>query len=78
MKVYDELTFYDISRTSWSGAVATIKRIEDEGKEEAFEALIDELYPEGIDRTELNDLLWFEDDWLYKQLNITEEDEGAH
>ena len=75
MKVFSELNFDEILKTSWSGAVATAERIEEEGKGEEFEALIDELYPEGINRTALNDLLWFDSDWLFEELGISEEDE---
>ena len=75
MKVFNELNFDEIWKTSWSGAVATAERIEEEGKGEEFEALIDELYPEGIDRTSLNDLLWFDSDWIFEALGISEEDE---
>ena len=34
MKVFDELTFDEVLRTSWSGAVTTAERIEEEGKGE--------------------------------------------
>ena len=37
--------------------------------------MIEELYPNGIDGTELNDLLWFESDWIYETLGISEEEE---
>ena len=35
---------------------------------------IEECYPEGITETELNDLLRFEEKWIYECLEITEED----
>lgn len=75
MKILDELNFDEVLRTSWSGAVATAERIDEEGKGAEFEALIDELYPDGIDRTALNDLLWFDSDWIFEELGISEEDE---
>ena len=37
--------------------------------------LIDELYPEGLTDTELNDLLWFDADWILENLGIKEEEE---
>ena len=55
---------------AWSGAISTKDVILDNGKEDMFEELINELYPEGLSETELNDLLWFDDDWLYEQLGI--------
>ena len=55
---------------AWSGAIETQERIIEEGKAEEFECLIEELYPDGIDETLLNDILWFEEEWLFKQLRI--------
>jgi hypothetical protein len=55
---------------AWSGAVDTKQTILDQHKSEDFEFLIDELYPDGLTETQLNDLLWFEEEWIYKQLNI--------
>lgn len=60
---------------AWSGAVDTQNRIIECDKEAEFEQLIEELYPEGIDETKLNDILWFEEEWIYESLGITEEDE---
>lgn len=60
-----------------SGAVDTYEKIEEAGKLDDFEMMIDELYPDGIDETELNDWLWFDGDQLLKDLGIetTENDE---
>ena len=59
---------------AWSGAVYTKKIILDAGLEEEFEILIDELYPEGLTDTELNDILWFDPDWILEALGIKEEE----
>lgn len=78
MKVFDELDFDDIKRTAWGQAERIAEEIEEAGKEEEFYNLIEELYPDGIDRTELNDLMAFDWEWLFKELGMTEdeEDEG--
>ena len=60
---------------AWSGAVETQERIIEAGLEEEFERLIDECYPEGITSTQLNDILWFDSEWVYESLGMTEEDE---
>ena len=74
MKITMELSLREFE--AWSGAVDTKEKIIEAGKTEEFETLIDELYPEGIDATTLNDLLWFDVDWLYENLGmITEEEE---
>ena len=73
MKVYREITIADFE--AWAGAVVTRERIIEAGKEDEFDTLIEELYPDGIDETGLNDILWFDDEWIFEALGITDEDE---
>ena len=61
--------------TPWAGAVSTYETIEEAGKLEEFESLIEELYPEGIEEVTLNDILWFESDWILESLGLSEEEE---
>ena len=68
MKVYEELNLRDFN--TWSGATITKERIINEGKEEEFEELIEELFSDGLSATKLNDILWFEDEWIYSCLGI--------
>ena len=60
---------------AWAGAIDTKNLILDAGLEEEFEILIDELYPDGLTDTELNDILWFDSDWILENLGIKEEEE---
>ena len=64
----DNLTLRDFK--AWSGAVDTQETILNEGKGEEFDSLIEELYPDGIEEKHLNDLLWFEEDWIFEMLGI--------
>jgi len=73
MKTYNETTLSNFD--AWSGAVDTKTRIIEEGKAEEFDNLIDELYPEGLSETALNDLLWFEEDWIFENLGISDDEE---
>lgn len=73
MKIYKETGIADFE--AWSGAVDTKKTIVDNNKEEEFDALIEETYPDGIDETALNDLLWFENQWILECLGIIEDEE---
>ena len=73
MKIINDTTIYDFE--AWSGAVETKDRIIDAGKESEFESLIDELYPDGLTDTQLNDILWFEEAWIFESLGITDNDE---
>jgi hypothetical protein len=73
MKVFTETTL--LSFETWSGATETKNRIIAEGKGEEFDQLIEELYPDGIDETLLNDILWFEPDWVFESLGMATETE---
>jgi len=70
--INDNLTLRDFK--AWSGAVDTQETILNEDKGEEFDSLIEELYPDGIGQTQLNDLLWFDSDWLYEMLGIADEE----
>lgn len=59
----------------WAGAVDTWERISDEGKVEELDNLLENAYPEGISLGDLNDLLWFEQDWVFEELGIAEDEE---
>ena len=73
MKLYREL---DLTRFEpWSGAVDTYNAICNANKLDELESLLDELYSDGIEETNLNDLLWFESEWLFECLGISEEEE---
>ena len=71
MKIVKEMSLWEFK--AWSGADKTIRIIVENDKEEEFEQLIEELFPEGIDETHLNDLLRFEDEWVFEALGIAEE-----
>lgn len=68
----------------WGGAETTAQRIWEEQGLEGFnqlEAILEDVYPDGIDGTELNDLLWFEPETVFEWLGIgdkedEEEEEG--
>lgn len=68
MKVFIELNIRNFE--AWSGGEETKETIIEHGKEQDFEDLIDELYPDGIDETSLNDLLWHDSDWVLDSLGI--------
>ena len=59
----------------WSGAVYAWNTIQDENKVEELDFLLEDLYPEGIDEGKLNDLLWFEYEWLFESLGISDDED---
>lgn len=65
----------------WGGAKNTAQRIwEKKGREgwNDLEEALCEFYPDGIDATELNDLLWFDTETIYEGLGIYDDDENEN
>ena len=58
---------------AWSGARETLERIQREEKCIELENILEELYPDGMTETELNDLLWFDSESVYEWLGIRSE-----
>ena len=64
----------DLNRfEAWSGAKETLERIQREEKCSLLEQILDDIYPDGMTETELNDLLWFESETVYEWLGIRSE-----
>jgi hypothetical protein len=55
---------------AWSGAEETLQVIIREDKIEELENLIEELFPDGLTETQLNDILWHDDEWIFEQLGM--------
>ena len=60
---------------AWSGAKDTLERIQREGKCAELENVLEELYPDGMTETELNDLLWFDSESVYEWIGIRSEEQ---
>ena len=73
MKVYFEINIADFK--AWGGAINTLDRIIAEDKCDELEAILGDLYPDGITETKLNDLLWFDDETVLGWLGIRTESE---
>ncbi|OQB14299.1 MAG: hypothetical protein BWY15_01154 [Firmicutes bacterium ADurb.Bin193] len=65
MKIYKEESLTDFE--FWSGAKDTAKYLTDE-ELTTIESYLEELFPDGMDETELNDFFWFEDDTIAEWL----------
>lgn len=55
---------------AWSGGRSTLNRIINEGKCSQLESMLEDLYPDGMTDTELNDLLWHDSDTVFEWLDI--------
>lgn len=72
--VSEEMNFNDLMNNCWSGAIDTLQVIEENGKEEELMMLLEEI-TNNPTMTEINDILWFEDEMIFESLGIIEEEE---
>lgn len=61
MKITKEISLKDFE--AWSGARDTLNELT-ESECEQLESILEDVHPDGMDETELNDILWFEQDWI--------------
>lgn len=67
MKITKEMSLRNFE--GWSGAVDTLNTLTDDQKDE-IEVNLECIYPDGMDETSLNDLLWFENDAIAEWLGF--------
>ena len=66
-----ELDFYDLMDECWSGAIDTLKTVQENDKEEELMSLLGlDVFGDTPDMSEVNDLLWFDSDWVLETLGI--------
>ena len=65
-----ELTVNFEDYTPWSGAIDTFNTIEEAGKIDELEGVVEEMLGETASMVEVNDLLWFEADEILDRLGI--------
>ena len=70
MKITSEMSLKNFK--AWSGAKDTLNKLIELDKCDELEFILDDLYPDGLTDTELNDILWFDDEWIYETLGIEE------
>ena len=71
MKITSEMSLKNFK--AWSGAKDTLNKLIELDKCDELEFILDDLYPDGLTETELNDILWFDDEWIFETLGIEEE-----
>ena len=72
MKIYSEESLRNFD--FWSGARSNAEELTYDQLDE-LEAILEDMYPEGMSATELNDLMWFEFDTIKEWLGIEDEDD---
>ena len=73
MKIITETSLDNFQ--AWEGAKQTLQKIREAGKFEDLEMVLDDIYPDGIDDVKLNDILWFDNDWVFESLGMKPEEE---
>ena len=68
MKIYTE-SISDFK--AWAGAIETWNALGQHGKISTLESVLEEIYPDGISETSLNDLLWFEPELICEWVGLT-------
>lgn len=72
MKIYTEQSLSNFE--FWSGAKDTAQHLTDDDFA-TIESMLEELYPEGVDDTTINDLFWFEEDTIAEWLGYSDFEE---
>ena len=68
--------YYDLKEHSWSGALDTLKDIENADKEDELMQLLEEIFADRTPTdTEVNDFLWFGREYIYENVGLTKDGE---
>lgn len=65
MRVYKEVSGYEFE--FWAGAKDRVNYLTYDEIEKVF-SILEEIYPEGMSETEVNDFFWFEEDTIAEWL----------
>lgn len=76
LRVTEEYDFDTLYNKSWGQAVSVLNEIDEHDKSEELMDFLEDLYPDGVDGVELNDLIAYDWEWIYKQIDMPIDDEG--
>ena len=66
--------FYELADMVWSGAVDTIADVQNADKENEFMDFLEMVFCYNVPTdTEVNDFIWFERDYIYENIGLTED-----
>ncbi|MFW5669331.1 MAG: hypothetical protein ACOCM4_08825 [Acetivibrio ethanolgignens] len=77
MEIRKEINdFYALADMVWSGAVDTIADIQNANKEDEFMNFLEMVFCDEVPTdTAVNDFIWFERDYIYENIGLTENGE---
>lgn len=71
MKIYTEQSLRNFE--FWSGAKDRVKYLT-WSELDTIESMFEELYPDGMSDTQINDTFWFDFEWICEMLGTTEDE----
>lgn len=74
MEIKQDYDFYTLQNEVWQGAVDTLDRIEKEEKQDELMEFLESYFVDIPTMTEVNDLLWFESDYIFESLGMEVEE----
>ena len=73
IEIKKECDFYNLINELWSGAVDTVKTVLENDKTEELMQLLEVIFYEPTEITQINDFLWFNSEFIYETLGIEED-----
>ena len=73
LKVIEEYDFDTLYNNSWGQSVMVLNEIDEADMSEELMDFLEDLYPDGADAIELNDLLSYDWEWVYSQIGMPSE-----
>lgn len=70
LKVTEEYDFDTLYNNSWGQAVEVLNEIDKADMSEELMDFLEDLYPDGVDGVELNDLIAYDWKWVYKNIGM--------
>ena len=71
--VKQEMGFNDIRKSAWGQAVAVLDEIYKAGMQNELMEYLEDIFNDGVDIVELNDLLSYDWEWVYSQIGMSSE-----
>jgi len=75
LSIVKDVSGFELKDELWSGALDTLETITQADKLHDLMCLLEEMYPEPVDITTVNDLLWFAEEYVFQYLGIELADE---
>jgi len=78
LSIVKEIDAFDLRAVLWGGALDRLEIIIEKDKLQELMGLLEDMYPEPVGITTVNDLLWFADDFVFEHLGIDLDDECTY